>query len=107
MKEYLDRLDELLSDESKWTKGAYAVDKYGYHCDVKSEQAIRWCLVGAMMRISPHRHGELRGIISYCLGGDSVMDWNDSPKRTFADVKALIARAKEMAVAQTGEAGDG
>jgi len=107
VKEYLDRLDELLSDESKWTQCTSARDSAGNICYADSDLAVSWCLAGAIRRIAPDDYTELLMFIYCLLGETDPMEWNDAPERTFADVKALIAKAKERAVAQTGETSDG
>jgi hypothetical protein len=42
------KVHELLSDESKWTKGEYARDKDGKPCHSRSQEAVKWCVLGAV-----------------------------------------------------------
>jgi len=105
MKEYLDQLDTLLSDESKWTKDAWARDANGDRCQPNSKNAVCWCLVGALTKIAKDRsdtvlHTIFKLTTGRRFGLNAVVRWNDAKKRTFADVKALIAKARAAAEEQ-------
>lgn len=43
---------DLLADESRWTQGTAAVDTNGKDVHPKAEEACRWCVYGALLRIS-------------------------------------------------------
>lgn len=96
------KIRELLTDESKWTKGKSARNQYGLPISAKHSKACRWCLSGAVekayenyvdilrveSKISSNLHAKQRlsgGPRSY-----SIEDWNDRPNRTFEEVKALV-----------------
>lgn len=91
------KIQELLSDESKWTKGANARDKDGNAVIETMPQAAKWCLVGAASKCS--KCSDQRNTIltiASALGFNAyeghIVDWNDSPERTFAEVRALIEK---------------
>lgn len=101
------KIRELLSDESKWTKGWFARDANGisiiYGYGVCSEsvaldgRACSWCLTGACKRCYPDTNDwweKLKDIkerlIQKGYYGTSLSSWNDAPERTFAEVKALV-----------------
>ncbi len=86
-------LSELLSDESKWTKGVTARDKDGNICNSKDPNAVCWCLFGAVWKADNADSADkaIRRVIPDEFGGSIVM-WNDAPERTFADIKALIVK---------------
>jgi len=44
------KVKELLSDESKWTKGAYAKDENGRYVSCHSSLAVSFCLIGSIER---------------------------------------------------------
>ncbi len=89
------KVSDLLTDESKWTQGAYGRDTHGKLTSIVSHSAVCWCLVGALW-------------LCYRDGGDGSDDaandverrvitrignmaaWNDAPNRTFAEVRALV-----------------
>lgn len=41
------------NDESRWTQGAYARSKRGRAIGPKEENAVCWCMAGAVRRILP------------------------------------------------------
>lgn len=94
--EDLRALDALFSDESKWTKNAPARDVSGNITALDSPHATCWCLWGGIMR-SVQRESDREGAVDRAMRGaldaDVYITWNDRRATTFADVKALIARA--------------
>lgn len=87
------KVQDILTDESKWTKGALARDINGFEVDdVRSEKAVKFCLFGAIDRALGKTFSDSMAIdyqICKKLGKDSVL-WNDAPERTFAEVRGLI-----------------
>lgn len=90
------KIRELLSDESKWTKGQNARRETGTPVDSNDERAICWCLFGAVWKCYSDRPSMLLvfELISNELGSfhTDIVGWNDDPFRHFADVKALVER---------------
>ena len=88
------KVKELLSDESKWTKGFHARKADGSATSVESKEAVSFCLVGAVLRCYPIGYPIALKVIRKGIRRMklrcSVYDWNDRKKRTFADVKNLV-----------------
>ncbi len=83
------KLSELLTDESKWTKGAFARTKSGVGLwNGSSPNAVCWCLSGALQVCDAR--SETKQKIREHLKIDFIPAWNDAPERTFDDVKNLL-----------------
>jgi hypothetical protein len=101
-------IDDLLSTEDRWTKGSNAFDKYGHSVLADSSTAVCWCLRGAILHVHlKYVHddpwldwdGALYNAVARAIGDTSyiersIVHWNDDPERTFAEVKAMLARLK-------------
>ena len=90
-------MQELLTTEDQWTQGAYARDAEGRACAVGYTFVCRWCLVGAIHRCYPQDLGlAVIAAITDAMGlynlMDNLVEWNDEPERTFAEVRELIER---------------
>lgn len=77
------KVQDILTDESKWWKGSPGRGPDG-----------QMCIVEALAEAYP-KHGVWLEHYEKCvarLGLDDVplSHWNDAPERTFADVRALI-----------------
>ena len=89
------KVKELLTDESKWLQHRYAINADGKDVNACSNAAVKWCLVGAMIKCYPNCD------TVYSLVLDKIKEkgtkyytlskWNDAFKRTFEDVKQVIA----------------
>ena len=85
------KIRELLSDETKWTKGAFARTKDDVEIHSVSSYAVRWCLLGAMNKCYRDRAPlVMKSVEATCGGSMNLVEWNDAPERTFAEVKALV-----------------
>jgi hypothetical protein len=107
------KLQEVFTDESKWTRGAYAVDKGEGHVDATSDSACKWCLHGAVQKICNSVAGDIsmetfidKAICE--LFPDRLPKrhalaitpyFNDHSDTTFADIQAVAKRADELATA--------
>jgi hypothetical protein len=96
------QVKELPTDESKWTKGAYARDSEGYGVPPSSPDAVSWCLMGAV----EHCYGTLNDIVPILLLilvdtisgiiGEvqdivySTTEWNDDINTSFIQIRELI-----------------
>jgi hypothetical protein len=101
-------IDDLLSTEDRWTKGSNALDKYGHSVLTDNPTAVCWCLRGAILACTyKYVHDDpwldwddaLHNVVARAIGDTSyiersIVHWNDAPERTFADVKAMLARLK-------------
>jgi hypothetical protein len=89
---------ELLADPKFWTKGAYARDNKGQTCDVRSPEAVCWCMVGAAMRCYgaayqtaiERLYARAFSVWQYYC---SFTVWQDRPARTHAEVLAFLKEA--------------
>lgn len=90
--EQLLAMDALLDSPEKWTQGCAARDAAGNPVSATSSEARCWCLIGAKRRASLWNDFGPNRLFRKLLGR-SVVDWQDAPARTFAEVKDLLARA--------------
>lgn len=97
--EHLKRMRGLLA--SGWTQGALARDRNGHEVSETSDNAVSFCIAGAMYRSA-------RGLIRLWsihhalreVNADEIASWNDARNRTQSEVLALIDRAIEIAEAE-------
>jgi hypothetical protein len=80
-----------------WTQGTHARDADGKPVRADSPEAVAWCLTGALHAA----YGTLPGVLESAwasvrdiINGDMV-DWNDYPRRTKAQVIAALKDAGE------------
>ena len=93
------KVRELLSDETKWTQCTFAATKDGHPCDPEARRAAKWCLSGAIERCYGQFHGSfaaaaratavIRSRVIERIHAD-IIEWNDSPVRSFGAVKRLV-----------------
>lgn len=88
------KIKELLTDETKWTKGSFAKDKYCTAVFATSSNAICWCLSGAMIKCySGDEYISVSKLVSNRLRrlsfGD-IIKFNDDSEITFENVRNLI-----------------
>jgi hypothetical protein len=113
-------LDALFSDETRWTKNAFSRDGEGFVVLSTARYAACWCLHGACTRVASDaltvegtidqsiaksnavitRRTPMISALARVLNPSAspsftISRWNDEPGRTFAHVKATIARAIE------------
>jgi len=82
------KIRELLTENSKWTRGAMARDDAGVPVVESGSSAVCWCLVGAAWKCYPE-FSERTGVIrKMSLKIGAIGDWNDS--HNFTDVRKLI-----------------
>ena len=86
------KVKDLLTDESKWTQGAFARNSEGYSVHINSCFASCWCLLGAIELCYPSTYPGVANAVVDAVGGCDIHRWNDDPKRTFAEVRELIER---------------
>lgn len=83
------KVQELLTDETKWTRGEYALNAMGCPANPRAAGAVRWCLAGAIQRCYAGPEQLARFAAVRTIHAD-VQVWNDDPARTFAQVRELI-----------------
>ncbi len=92
----------LIEPEGAWTQGEFARGDGGYCVLWDGDSARQWCALGAIKRAAG-QHGPMRdaweAINAVCVTefDDELIDWNDRPERTQADVLALYDRAIALA----------
>lgn len=82
------KIHELLSDPAKWTQDANARDKHGNPVNAESEDAVCWCLIGALYKCYPVDHRKAWERLVTVI--DVLYAWNDS--HTHAEVLDLVRR---------------
>lgn len=92
------KIQELLSDESKWIKGNDARTKDGFSTSSASEKAIKWCLFGAANKCYQEHVYPILGKIDATIerlgyGDISHITFNDLEKTTFEDIRKVIELA--------------
>lgn len=102
-------MDDILYDESTWTQGHYAENKYGYKVDALSPYACKFCIAGARTKALEHFESympinllrtKVNDILVAALPKSSSVSFialNDDEKTTFRRVKNLIKRAIKIA----------
>lgn len=95
------KVSDILADESKWCQRTAARDSNGQACAPNSPTAVSWCLFGATAKVSGGRTSELyyRVFSALCQTCDQlyqtsyIVDWQDDPRRTWAEISHLIQKA--------------
>lgn len=104
--EIADKLDEARAlIEKGWTQAAYARGKSGRSAVPSSRAAVCFCAVGALAAASRKKYpnSAIEGIreLSLSVGGDgyetAILEWNDAPERTQAEVIEAFRKAAELA----------
>lgn len=87
------KIQDLLTDESKWTKGTYARDATGAAVDDQDPAAVAWCLTGAAFKCYGFNPTSCRLIREMAVetACAALPYWNDE-HATFPEVRALIER---------------
>jgi hypothetical protein len=102
---------DILTDSSKWTRFADAIDAEGNECDVNDDRAVAFCLSGALRRAYSGRELDaaikrIEAVIGPLVAGIlSIRGWNDDRRRTFEDVRRVIALADAAAPSAEKESG--
>ena len=88
---------ELLDSPEKWTTKVGQKDKDNNHVDVGDLSACKFCIYGAIRHCYRHdqKDSELIGKVLKELKFIDTKElflWNDSPERTFDDVRNLLIK---------------
>lgn len=90
------KIRELLTDESKWTKGSSARYDNNFVCLPASEDAVKWCLMGALVKCysyTPESYTIQEKMRNYTIktkGFYNIVYFNDHGSTKFEDIKTLI-----------------
>jgi hypothetical protein len=98
---------ELLCNKSRWGRGYDAQTATGDPVAVFNENAIRWCLGGAMRLVYGHDaqlHQKMTKLINDWLlehkeefeeaDDVSLSGWNDEPERTWKEIRQMLNATK-------------
>lgn len=98
---------KLLSDPAHWTRGDLAHDAAGDSIDPRSEDAVCWCVMGAVQKFSlgAGYQGDALSLVYSVVGGisefydelNAVPEFNDSPATTHTDILRVLDAAIERA----------
>lgn len=86
--ETLKAMRELIKDEKNWCQGTGAKDARELPVDATSPDAVRWCIMGACIKVSGEYHLEMAKFFDSCRAG-----FNDT--HTHAEVIARLDDAIE------------
>lgn len=92
-------LKTLLAEPSSWTKGKPARNAEGNRIAPTSDNAVCWCLLGAIYRITYYDHNlftVICGIMNRLVNSLGLSTYNDDPTTTHADILKLIDTAIEQ-----------
>jgi hypothetical protein len=97
------KVKDLLADASKWTRGASARDRSGKQCSIYSPDAVRYCLLGALLAAyDGEQLAAAVDAVRQAIGDEgqmSIESWNDDHGRTFDEVRRVIELADAAAEA--------
>jgi hypothetical protein len=117
----LQKLDALLDTPEKYVKEVWASDAAGKAVDYDAKDAVCFCIIGGLRRVCNIRqfaytmdfcdlYHQARNALSLAVrsyetygGHEGVMNFNDSPRVCFEDVKKVIQRAIGIAQQQERE----
>ena len=78
-----------------WCQGSVARTKTGKACSIHSRNATAWCLLGAVCKsYSGYERCVIEERVYELIIDVSISDWNDYPKRTKAEVIAVLKKAE-------------
>lgn len=87
---------ELLSSKEKWTKKVYATTENGTSCDPRSDEAICFCVLGAIekcyyvsdsiedIKIYTDVIAKLKSKVC------NIPKWNDAKERTYEEIVEVL-----------------
>lgn len=92
--------------EQGWTQYTFARDKQGRKCLEKSDDAVYWCAIGAMMRASEadalvhdYEREEAKAALLVTIGEEwgemPVTTWNDQCATSGNEVATVMRKAAE------------
>lgn len=89
---------EILSEQDRWTNNHLARNKYGSPVNPESEDAIRWCIVGACRKVYGAASKECDEAIEkiqaeiYKVSHSKIPRFNDT--RIYPEVLKILQAAK-------------
>lgn len=101
--EMLTKARGLISQEEKWTQGAFARDHKGEAVNEYETGAVQFCALGALNRIEYDTRAEDPAVsvavksLRAAISGRRLMTFNDDFQTAHADVMAAFDRAIALA----------
>ena len=102
----LEDVRALLSDRGAWVQGDFAVSKDGTPTPLSCSSACAWCLIGALHKVTQPFNCEDDSNAYHAIhlaireetgsGISDIVDFNDHPSTTHADVLRVLDRAIEI-----------
>lgn len=86
--------------ERGWHRGWMAVTHNGEETDPKNPQAVAWCLIGAVQRVTKCADEERKPVFEFLeefLGTFLIASWNDAPRRTGPEVACWLSSCAQYA----------
>ena len=85
------KVQDILTDESKWTKQFFARKANGHYASPDNDDAVCWCILGAIQKAYPDltEQNKILTKLYAKFPGKSVTVWNDF-NASFPEVRALI-----------------
>lgn len=105
----VDRMDRILSSPERWTKGTLARDKNGRRVSCESDDAEKWCILGARYKATrelDNVSSEVRNeaslylyartmLVSHEMGFTDPASMNDHYKIGFDEIRRFLKLLKE------------
>ena len=91
------KVRDVLSDESKWTQGRYAVDKDNVFIATTHSAACKWCLTGAIWRVARDmkEQNEIVDYLKHKINYRRLSEFNDAEDTKYQDIVNLLDTAIE------------
>lgn len=111
--EILTKAADLLEKPGAWTQGSAILDRYGRPTGWSDPRACCFCAFGAIRRASGDPEITKCEALDFAdrfaagLGFSGIIDFNDAPERTQAEVVAKLREAAELAKATGSSHGAG
>ncbi len=84
---------ELLASRKHWTKNYFARDDHDLSVPYLAPTARKWCIAGALLRCYPDYGPRIKAIKNTGRTFVDLVDFNDDPDTTHAQVLALLKKA--------------
>lgn len=85
--------------ERGWCQNALALDADGREVGVHDQEAVSWCIVGALCVVDPEAYIDVTAHLRDVTDRDFI-DWNNAPDRTQGEVVAKLREAAALARAR-------
>lgn len=87
------KVRELLCDESKWTRHAWARDRFGQPTFSTADNAVSFCLIGAVNHCyQDDEREQVLDKLSQAAGTNNLVFFSDRAT-TFADIRRVLELA--------------